>query len=559
MRKIHQLDQHIFIASAGLVADARVLVDMARVECQNHRLTIEDPPTVEFITHYVASIQQRYTQSGGRRPFGISTLIVGFDPDGSPRLFQTDPSGIYYQWKANSIGRNSQTVREYLEKHYAENIGEADAVKLAVKSLLEVVQTGAKNIDILVITKDGSRTPNVDEIEGVIKVIEAEKAEEAEKKAARRTTSSLIRYVGTLNDVNEAEETISLKQVRSMGTEGRRGNPAEEIPASNDIYEFIQFRATDVKSVEFENDMTHAPPPPQIPNDPAILEVRAQPQDLAPAPPAYQPAAVPSEPSQGFVPAQVRPAPVPAVHQAAEGDVGAENTFGQQGNQRHQGGYAPRGGYTPRGRGGYNNRGNGPRRGNYQGRGGYQNRRVEVPESDFDFESSNSKLNKDDLAREFAKLNVHVASNDEAVTSERVASTSVADDSGYQPKASFFDNISCETKERIEMQEQGMSHEERRTRVHAERQQNYETFGQAAAEQNRLRHNRYNAGGRGNYQNNNNWRGGRGGRGYHRGGFNPNYRGNNNNNNGNYRNQGGRGYYQGQSQGDAAGEPSVTA
>ncbi|KAJ2644788.1 Proteasome subunit alpha type-4, partial [Coemansia sp. RSA 1287] len=435
MRKIHQLDQHIFIASAGLVADARVLVDMARVECQNHRLTIEDPPTVEFITHYVASIQQRYTQSGGRRPFGISTLIVGFDPDGSPRLFQTDPSGIYYQWKANSIGRNSQTVREYLEKHYAENIGEADAVKLAVKSLLEVVQTGAKNIDIL----------------------------------------SLIRYVGTLNDVNEAEETISLKQVRSMGTEGRRGNPAEEIPASNDIYEFIQFRATDVKSVEFENDMTHAPPPPQIPNDPAILEVRAQPQDLAPAPPAYQPAAVPSEPSQGFVPAQVRPAPVPAVHQAAEGDVGAENTFGQQGNQRHQGGYAPRGGYTPRGRGGYNNRGNGPRRGNYQGRGGYQNRRVEVPESDFDFESSNSKLNKDDLAREFAKLNVHVASNDEAVTSERVASTSVADDSGYQPKASFFDNISCETKERIEMQEQGMSHEERRTRVHAERQQNYET------------------------------------------------------------------------------------
>ncbi|KAJ2284635.1 Proteasome subunit alpha type-4, partial [Coemansia sp. RSA 2706] len=132
----------------------------------------------------------RYTQSGGRRPFGISTLIVGFDPDNTPRLFQTDPSGIYYQWKANSIGRNSQTVREYLEKHYTDNINEADAVKLAVKSLLEVVQTGAKNIEILVITKSGSRTPNVDEIEEVIKVIEAEKAEEAEKKAARRTTSS---------------------------------------------------------------------------------------------------------------------------------------------------------------------------------------------------------------------------------------------------------------------------------------------------------------------------------------------------------------------------------
>ncbi|KAI8325214.1 N-terminal nucleophile aminohydrolase [Martensiomyces pterosporus] len=189
MRKIHRLDDNIFIASAGLVADARVLVDMARVECQNHRLTVEDAPSVEFITHYIAAVQQRYTQSGGRRPFGISTLIVGFDPDNSPKLFQTDPSGIYYEWKANSIGRNSQTVREFLEKHYTEDIAEADAIKLAVKSLLEVVQTGAKNIEILVITKDGHRTPDIGEIESVIKVIEAEKAEEAEKKASKRSSS----------------------------------------------------------------------------------------------------------------------------------------------------------------------------------------------------------------------------------------------------------------------------------------------------------------------------------------------------------------------------------
>ncbi|ORX71954.1 N-terminal nucleophile aminohydrolase [Linderina pennispora] len=175
MRKIHRLDEHIFIASAGLVADARILVDRARLECQNHRLTVEDPPSVEYITRYIAAIQQKYTQSGGRRPFGISTLIVGFDPDNTPKLFQTDPSGIYYEWKANSIGRNSQT----------DDIDEKEAVKLAVKSLLEVVQTGAKNIEILVVTKDGSRSPSVTEIEEVIKVIEAEKAEEADRKTNR--------------------------------------------------------------------------------------------------------------------------------------------------------------------------------------------------------------------------------------------------------------------------------------------------------------------------------------------------------------------------------------
>ncbi|KAJ1867514.1 hypothetical protein LPJ78_000924 [Coemansia sp. RSA 989] len=370
-------------------------------------------------------------------------------------------------------------------------------------------------------------------------------------------SKSLIRYVGTLNDVNEKEETISLEQVRSMGTEGRRGNPLEEIPPLNNIYEFIQFRASDVLSVEFENEMQQAPPKPQIPNDPAILEARTQ-----PAAPAYAPqvhSTAPVEPNLGTASVQASVAPVSATaapqqqqyRQAVTGHVESDASDNQQNNQRRQGGYAPRGGYTPRGRGGYNaGRGTGVRRGNYQGnRGGYQNRhgRVEVPESDFDFESSNSKLNKDDLAKEFAQMNIQVVGGESATadgdesntanTSSATSPTAAAASAAYQPKSSFFDNISCETKERMEMREQGMSHEERRSRVQAERQQNYETFGQVAAEQNRYRYNNRYSGGRGG-QHHSNWRGGRGGRGYHRGGYNPNYRGNS------YRNQGSsRGYY----------------
>jgi 20S proteasome subunit alpha 4 len=92
---------------------------------------------------------QKYTQSGGARPFGISTLIVGFDPaDTTPRLYQTEPSGIYSAWKANAIGRSSKTVREFLEKNYTEGMDKDEAIKLTIKSLLEVVQTGAKNIEI---------------------------------------------------------------------------------------------------------------------------------------------------------------------------------------------------------------------------------------------------------------------------------------------------------------------------------------------------------------------------------------------------------------------------
>lgn len=97
--KISLVDTHVCLAFAGLNADARILVDKARLEAQSHRLTVEDPVTIEYITKYIAGVQQRYTQSGGVRPFGISTLVIGFDPNEKvPKLYQTEPSGIYSAW-----------------------------------------------------------------------------------------------------------------------------------------------------------------------------------------------------------------------------------------------------------------------------------------------------------------------------------------------------------------------------------------------------------------------------------------------------------------------------
>jgi len=187
VRKICLLDDHVVMAFAGLTADARILIDRARVECQSHKLTVEDPVTLEYITRFIAQLKQKYTQSNGRRPFGISALIAGFDEDGTPRLFQTDPSGVYHEWKANATGRSAKTVREFLEKSYSQEISDSDeaTIKLAIKALLEVVQ--GKMLEVAIMRK-GKRMEMLEQIEldKFVTLIEKEKEEEAEKKKQKK-------------------------------------------------------------------------------------------------------------------------------------------------------------------------------------------------------------------------------------------------------------------------------------------------------------------------------------------------------------------------------------
>ncbi|GJQ86579.1 hypothetical protein Trydic_g7815 [Trypoxylus dichotomus] len=169
VRKICLLDDHVVMAFAGLTADARILINRAQIECQSHKLTVEDPVTLEYITRYIASLKQKYTQSNGRRPF--------------------EPSGIYYEWKANATGRSAKTVREFLEKYYTDEevATEAKTVKLAIKALLEVVQSGQKNLEIAVMRRGQPMVMlDSDTIEQYVTQIEKEKEEEAEKKKQKK-------------------------------------------------------------------------------------------------------------------------------------------------------------------------------------------------------------------------------------------------------------------------------------------------------------------------------------------------------------------------------------
>ena len=61
-------------------------------------------------------------------------MLAGFSAEGQPKLFLTDPAGIYSEWKASAIGgRNEKAVSEFLEKNWAQDMNEVDSIKVTVK------------------------------------------------------------------------------------------------------------------------------------------------------------------------------------------------------------------------------------------------------------------------------------------------------------------------------------------------------------------------------------------------------------------------------------------
>jgi len=183
IRKIVKIDDNICLAFAGLTADARVLINRVRVECQSFRLNVEDDPTVDYVAKFVARTQQKYTHRGGVRPFGISSLIGGFNAQGKPALYQTDPSGAYFEWKANAIGKNSKTVQDFLEKKWEEDMDQDKTLKLTLKALLEVTEASVQNIEVIILSKEGTEWVSAEKLEPLLKELDDSQERMAKLKA----------------------------------------------------------------------------------------------------------------------------------------------------------------------------------------------------------------------------------------------------------------------------------------------------------------------------------------------------------------------------------------
>lgn len=151
-QKIFQIDDHIGLAAAGYIPDARTQVDHARFFAQSNRLIYDEVVDVEGVAKNLADMAQQYTQYAGARPFGVALIIAGVDKNGVG-LYLTDPSGTYIGYDAVAIGAGSEQVTEHLEKTYQNDIDLNKACVLAIESIFMVSEekTGTKHIRLALI------------------------------------------------------------------------------------------------------------------------------------------------------------------------------------------------------------------------------------------------------------------------------------------------------------------------------------------------------------------------------------------------------------------------
>lgn len=153
--KIFQVDDHLGVVAAGLLADARVLVNQARVKAQINRITYDESIDTWGIARLFGDRMQISTLYAGLRPFGVTLLVGGVDKTGM-HLIESDPSGMLFEWNAYAIGRGAVLANKILKQRWKKELGEKDALELAVDVISKTEKEKKEGIiDLAVIKKDG--------------------------------------------------------------------------------------------------------------------------------------------------------------------------------------------------------------------------------------------------------------------------------------------------------------------------------------------------------------------------------------------------------------------
>jgi len=138
VEKIFQVDNHIAATAVGYVMDGRVLIERSQLIAQQHKVTYDEKVDPVTIVKEICDVKQSYTQYGGARPFGVSILFIGIDDD-KPVLYVTEPTGIFFEYKAIAIGENAEIAKAMLRKEFTENMNMEQGIALAVRCLKKVL------------------------------------------------------------------------------------------------------------------------------------------------------------------------------------------------------------------------------------------------------------------------------------------------------------------------------------------------------------------------------------------------------------------------------------
>ncbi|KAF7502578.1 proteasome component pup2 [Endocarpon pusillum] len=161
IEKIVEIDSHIGCAMSGLQADARSMIEHARIESQNHAFHYNEKLGVESCTQAICDLALRFGEGADgeesimSRPFGVALLIAGWDDDG-PQLYHAEPSGTFYRYDAKAIGSGSEGAQAELQTEYHRSLTLEEAEQLVLKTLKQVMEEklDAKNVQLASVTKD---------------------------------------------------------------------------------------------------------------------------------------------------------------------------------------------------------------------------------------------------------------------------------------------------------------------------------------------------------------------------------------------------------------------
>ncbi|HLD00712.1 MAG TPA: archaeal proteasome endopeptidase complex subunit alpha [Candidatus Nanoarchaeia archaeon] len=154
IEKMFKIDDHIAATAAGIISDARVLVDRAQLRAQQHSVTYDSKIDILSVVKEMCDLKQICTQSAGLRPFGVSMLVGGVEEDGTLKLFLTEPYGLYFQYRAKAIGEGEVEVDDYLTKKYKPTLSCNEAIKLGLSAMKEFLKDefNFERVDAMLIT-----------------------------------------------------------------------------------------------------------------------------------------------------------------------------------------------------------------------------------------------------------------------------------------------------------------------------------------------------------------------------------------------------------------------